>query len=92
MVNKSRSEQNGQYFADDIFEHIFLQENLYSLFQISLKFVPQAPINSKSSLVQVMAWCQAGTKPLPETNGDQVQRGICVTRRLLRPSDPYMRQ
>ena len=33
---------------------------------MSLKFVAKGPIDSKSALVQVMAWCQSGTKPLPE--------------------------
>ena len=34
--------------------------------KISLNFVPRGPIENKSTLVQVMAWCQTGTKPLPE--------------------------
>ena len=34
--------------------------------QISLKFVPRGPTDNKSALVQVMAWCQTGNKPLPE--------------------------
>ena len=35
------------------------------LMQISLKFVPKDPID-KLPLVQVMAWCRAGNRPLPE--------------------------
>ena len=34
--------------------------------RISLKFVPKGPIDNVSALVQVMAWCRAGGKPLPE--------------------------
>ena len=37
------------------------------LIQISLKFVPKGPIDSKSALVQVVAWCWTGDKPLPES-------------------------
>ena len=32
---------------------------------LSLKFVAKNPIESKSELVQVMAWWRAGDKPLP---------------------------
>ena len=34
--------------------------------KISLKFVPNGPIDNKSALFQVMAWRRTGTKPLPE--------------------------
>ena len=34
--------------------------------QISLKFVPEGPIDNKSALVQVMAWRWTSDKPLPE--------------------------
>ena len=33
---------------------------------ISLKFVLGSPIDNKPVLVQVMAWCRTGNKPLPE--------------------------
>ena len=52
--------------ADDIFKHVFLNENIIISIQISLKFVPYSPVDNKSALVQVMAWCQTGNKPLPE--------------------------
>ena len=52
--------------ADDIFNCIFLNENDRILIQISLQFVPKSPIDNKPALVQVMAWCQIGDKPLPE--------------------------
>ena len=32
----------------------------------SLNFVPYGPVDYKSALVQIMAWCQAGNKPLSE--------------------------
>ena len=53
--------------ADDIFKWIFLNENDRILIHISLKFVPRSPVDSKSALVQVMAWCRIGNKPLPES-------------------------
>ena len=34
--------------------------------KISLKFVPKGPINSIPALVQIMAWCWPGDKPLSE--------------------------
>ena len=40
--------------------------DLFISIKIWLKLVPEAPIDDKSALVQVMAWCQTGTKPLPE--------------------------
>ena len=52
--------------ADDIFKCIFLNENDRILIKISLKFVPKSAIDNKPALVQVMAWCQIGDKPLPE--------------------------
>ena len=36
------------------------------LIKISLEFVPLGPVDNKSTLVQVMAWCRVGDKPLPE--------------------------
>ena len=52
--------------ADDIFKSIFLNENDWIPIWISLNFVPRSPIDNKPALVQVMAWCRTGDKPLPE--------------------------
>ena len=52
--------------ADDNFKCIFLNENDRITIQISLKFVPLSPIDNKPALVQEMAWCWRGDKPLPE--------------------------
>ena len=52
--------------ADNIFKCIFLMKNVRISNKISLKFVPKGPIDNKSALVQVMAWCRTGDKPLPE--------------------------
>ena len=52
--------------SDDIFKSIF-NESVWISITISLKFVPQGPIDYKSALVQVMAWPRTGEKPLPES-------------------------
>ena len=41
--------------------------SLAHLTHISLKCVPKGPIDNKLALVQVMALCRTGKKPLPET-------------------------
>ena len=53
-INSSPCGQNGCHF--DIFKCNFMDENLCILIWISLKFVPEGPIDNKSTLVQVMAW------------------------------------
>ena len=50
---------------DNNFKCIFLNENVRILIKISVKFVPKDSIDSKSALVQVMAWRWTGDKPLP---------------------------
>ena len=45
---------------------ISMIESFLILIQISLKVVPEGPIDNKAALFQVMAWCRTGTKPLPE--------------------------
>ena len=52
--------------ADNIFKHIFFNENIRMLIKISLKFVPKGLIDNTSALVQEMAWRRASDKPLPE--------------------------
>ena len=53
-----------------------MNEKLCILIQISLKYVPNGPIDDNSALFQVMAW--TGVKPLLE-------------QMLAQFSDPYMR-
>ena len=47
-------------------KHIFSNEEVRNFIQISLKFVPNGPINNKSAMGQIMAWCLWGDKPLSE--------------------------
>ena len=51
--------------VDNIFKCIFLNENDKILIHIWLKLVPRSPNDNKPALVQVMAWCRTGDKPLP---------------------------
>ena len=50
--------------ADDIFKCIFLDEKVFILIQIPIKFVRKGPIDNKWALVQEMAWPRTGNKPL----------------------------
>ena len=47
---------------------------------ISLKFVPQGPINNIPALVQIMAWRRPGDKPLPEPMVVSLPMHICIDR------------
>ena len=44
----------------------FHELKLSYFIQISLKFIPKGLIDSKAALVQVMAECQTGDRPLAE--------------------------
>ena len=79
-INTLRPRQNGRCFADDTFTRIFLNENVRISITISLKFVPQGPINNNSALVQIMAWRRSGDKPLSESMMASLLTHICVTR------------
>ena len=54
------------HFADDIYKRIIMNKNNRIFIQISLKFVTEGLIDKKLALVQVVAWCRTGDKPLPE--------------------------
>ena len=66
LINTFRLRQIGRHFPDDIFKCIFLNENVQISIKISLKFVPNCPIDNIPALVQIMAWCWPGDKPLSE--------------------------
>ena len=72
--------QNGRRFADDTFKRSFVNENVRNFIKISLKFVPKGPINNITALIQIMAWCRAGDKPLSEPMMVKLPTHICVTR------------
>ena len=77
-VNALRPRQDGCHFPDDIFKCIFLNENAWILFTISLNFLPKGPINNIPALVQIMAWHQPGDKPLSEPRMLRLSTHICV--------------
>ena len=45
------------------FKIVFFYENWYILLKIRTRFAPMCPINTKSVLIQIMAWRRAGDKP-----------------------------
>ena len=79
-VNTLRPRQNGRHFPDDIFNCIFLNENVCILIKISLKFVPKGPIINIPALVQIIAWHRPGDKPLSEWMMASLLTHICGTR------------
>ena len=95
FFNTLRPRQKGRHFADDIFKWIFLNENVWIPIKISLKFVPQGPINNILALVQIMAWRRPGDKPLSGPMMVRLPTHICVTRpqwvNSLWPSDAIWR-
>ena len=79
-INTLRPRQNGRRFADDTFKRIFLNENVRISIKISPKFVPKGPINNIPAMIQIMAWCRSGDKPLSEPIMVSLLTHICVTR------------
>ena len=61
QFNTLRPIQNGCHFADDHFKCILLNETIWILINISLKFVPKSHIYNIPVLVQIMAWHRLGT-------------------------------
>ena len=80
VFNTLRPKQNGRHFANAIFKCILLNENVWIPIKISLKFVPQGPINNIPALVQIMAWRRTGDKPLSEPMMVSLLTHICVAR------------
>ena len=63
-INTLRPRKNGHHFPDNIFKHIFLNENIEISSEISLKFVPHGSFSNNPALVQIMAWRWVGNKLL----------------------------
>ena len=74
-INTLRPKQNCRHLADNISKCIFLNENIWILLQISLKFVPKVQV---PALVQIMAWCWPGTQPLSGPMMDSFLMRICT--------------
>ena len=69
-----------QMAAISIFKSIFLNQNVWILIKISLKFVHKGPIDYILVLVQIMAWRRSDDKPLSEIMLGILPTHICVVR------------
>ena len=78
-VNTLRLRQNGRHFADNIFNCIFSNKNVWISINISLKIVPKGQINNIPAMVQIMAWHRPGDKPLSEPMMVSLLTHICLT-------------
>ena len=65
-LNTLRLRQNECHITDDIMKCIFMIKYILISINISMKFVSNGPINTITALVQMMAWCRPGDKPLCE--------------------------
>ena len=80
FFNTLRPRQDGRHFADDIFTCNFFNEKCCILIKFSLKYVRKGPIDNNAALVQIMAWCRSGDKPISEPMIISLPTHICVTR------------
>ena len=87
--NTLKLRQNGWHFSDNIFKHIFFDENVWISLKISLGFVPRVWINNIPALVQIMACHRPGDKPLSEPMMVSLLTHICITRPQLVKSAVY---
>ena len=62
-------------FARDI---VIMQWIIIYRIKISLKFVPKVAVNNIPALVQMLAWCYPGDKPLSEPMMVSLPTHICV--------------
>ena len=75
-INRSKY----RHFANDIFQWIFLNANVWISIVISLKFVPNGQFCNIPSLVQLIVWRRSDDKPLSEPMIVNLLTHICVTR------------
>ena len=66
FVNSSPPGQNGRNFGYNIFRRVFVNEKVFILIKISLKFVPKGLIDNNPALVHIMTCRRIGDKPSPE--------------------------
>ena len=82
MFYKLKLIQNVQHLADDIFKCIFLNEHFRITNKISLKYALWGLIDNMSALVQIMAWCREGDRPLIVSSDIRVY--ICADSSMLK--------
>ena len=64
LLNTLRQRRYRQHFADDIFKHIFVNENIWISIKVTLKFaVSKGPIYNIPAWVPIMAWRRPCEKP-----------------------------
>ena len=80
LINTLRPRLNGRHLPHDILKWILLNENVWLLIKISLKFAPKVPVNNIPQLLQIMAWRCSGDKPLSEPIMVSLLTHICLTR------------
>ena len=78
-LNTLRPRQNGRHFANNIFQCIFLNVNVWTSNKFSLNFVARCPINNIPGLVQIMVWHRQD-KPLSKPTMFRLLMHIYVTR------------
>ena len=61
-------DKNGRHFLDGISKCIFVNENVWISIKISPNFVSKGPTDNIPALVQILARCLPGDKPLFWTN------------------------
>ena len=79
LIQHTEAETNCRHFADGIFKFIFLNENVWISFKISLKFVPKVWNNNILALLQIMVWHCPGDRPLSEPMMVSLLMHVCVT-------------
>ena len=58
--------QNGRSFADEIWKCIFLNEDMWTSINISLRLDSKVQIDNIPALIQIMVWRRSDDKPLSE--------------------------
>ena len=79
LINTLRLRRNRQHLQMTFSNAFFFNDCVWISLTISLKFVPRVPINNIPALVQIMAWCRPGDKPLSEPKMVSLPMHICVT-------------
>ena len=67
-------------FQKTLSKCIFFSKNVLILLRISLRFVPNGPINNIPALFQIIAWRRPGDKPLSKPMVVGLLAHICDTR------------
>ena len=69
LTYHTEAEENGRHLPDAIFKCIFLNENVYILTEIPLKFVLKGPIKNIPALVQINGLAPSKRQAIICTNG-----------------------